>query len=143
VTITSIDTNVLPVIDPNWLTTETDEQVAVAAFKRAREAFHTSAMSPVLADSREYFPGDDVQSDDAILQNIRNTLLTVWHAACTAKMGKANDPMAVIDTKARVYGVEALRVVDASSFPLLPPGHPLRTIYALAEKIADEIKQGN
>lgn len=43
-------------------------------------------------------------------------------------MGKADDPMAVIDSHARVYGVEGLRVVDASSFPFLPPGHPQATI---------------
>ena len=55
----------------------------------------------------------------------------------------ANDTNAVIDSKARVIGTENLRVVDASSFPLLPPGHPMSTVYALAEKIADDIKSGN
>jgi choline dehydrogenase len=44
--------------------------------------------------------------------------------------------MAVIDNNAKVFGVNGLRVVDASSFPILPPGHPQSTIYALAEKIA-------
>lgn len=57
-------------------------------------------------------------------------------------MGKKNDTMAVVDTVGRVYGVENLRVVDASIFPLLPPGHPQATIYALAEKIAEDIKMG-
>ena len=47
--------------------------------------------------------------------------------------------MAVIDSKARVFGVQGLRVVDASTFPLLVPGHPQSMIYALAEKIADDI----
>jgi len=54
-------------------------------------------------------------------------------------MGKSNDPMAVVDSKARVFGVQGLRVVDASAFPLLTPGHPQSTVYALAEKIADDI----
>ena len=45
-----------------------------------------------------------------------------------AKMGKADDPMAVVDSKARVLGVQGLRVVDASAFPFLPPGHPQATI---------------
>ena len=57
-------------------------------------------------------------------------------------MGKADDPMAVVDTKARVFGVQNLRVVDASAFPFLPPGHPQATVYALAEKIADDIWSG-
>ena len=67
----------------------------------------------------------------------------VWHAAATCKMGKQEDLMAVVDGEARVYGVKGLRVVDASSFPFLPPGHPQATIYALAEKIADGIIRGN
>ncbi len=80
-------------------------------------------------------------------------------------MGKSNDPMAVVDSKAKVIGVRDLRVVDASSFALLPPGHPLATVCrfpiivlsasgqtttwltyfvdALAEKIADDIALGN
>jgi choline dehydrogenase len=79
-------------------------------------------------------------------------------------MGRRNDSMAVIDSQARVIGVHNLRVVDASSFPLLPPGHPTSTICklqrrslsleitqtridleidALAEKIADNILTGN
>lgn len=47
---------------------------------------------------------------------------------CLGAMGKKTDPMAVLDSKARVYGVSGLRVVDASSFPLLPPGHPMSTV---------------
>lgn len=54
-------------------------------------------------------------------------------------MGKASDPMAVVDPHARVIGTQNLRVVDASVMPLLPPGHPQSTIYALSEKIADDI----
>ena len=57
-------------------------------------------------------------------------------------MGKSNDKMAVVDNKARVYDVHGLRIVDASIFPLLPPGHPQYTIYALAEKVADDIVRG-
>ena len=57
-------------------------------------------------------------------------------------MGKAGDEMAVLDSNANVRGVSGLRVVDASSFPLLPPGHPQATIYAFAEKIADVIAKG-
>ena len=57
-------------------------------------------------------------------------------------MGKIGDPMAVVDTHARVFGVQGLRVVDSSAFPFLPPGHPQSTVYALAEKIADDVKRG-
>jgi len=58
-------------------------------------------------------------------------------------MGKKDDNMAVVDTEAKVYGVKGLRVVDASALPILPPGHPTSTIYALAEKIAAGIVEAN
>jgi len=60
----------------------------------------------------------------------------------TNKMGRANDSMAVVDSKARVFGVKNLRVVDASAMPFLPPGQPQATLYMLGEKIADEILYG-
>jgi choline dehydrogenase len=56
-------------------------------------------------------------------------------------MGKADNPMAVVDSKARVFGVIGLRVLDASVFPFALPSHPTATLYALAEKIAEDIKQ--
>lgn len=143
VTLASADTKDLPLIDPKWLTDPTDQAVAVAAFKRLRQAFGSSAMKPVLADTKEYFPGSSVSTDAQILQNIRDTVMTVWHASCTCRMGKADDPTAVVDKDARVIGVNGVRVVDASSFALLPPGHPQSTVYVLAEKIAAQILAGN
>jgi choline dehydrogenase len=142
VTITSANVKDLPSINPNWLTDPTDQSVAIAIYKRIRQAFATDAMKRGLADTREYFPGPSVQTDAQILSTIRNTLHTVWHASCTCKMGRNDDPDAVVDSKARVIGVSGLRVVDASSFALLPPGHPQSTVYALAEKISDDIKAG-
>ena len=142
VTINSASVDQLPSIDPGWLTDPTDQSVAIAIYKRARQAFATDAMKRGLADTREYFPGPGVQTDAQILNTIRDTLMTVWHASCTCKMGRTDDPDAVVDSKAKVIGVKGLRVVDASAFALLPPGHPQSTVYALAEKIADDIKNG-
>lgn len=73
---------------------------------------------------------------------LRQELIVLYHAAATCKMGKADDKMAVVDPQARVYGIDGLRMVDASSFPFLPPGHPQATIYALAEKIAEDNQHG-
>ena len=142
VTINSVSVDQLPLIDSGWLTDPTDQSVAIAIYKRARQAFATDAMKRGLTDTREYFPGLSVQTDAQILNTIRNTLMTVWHASCTCKMGRNDDPDAVVDSKAKVIGVTGLRVVDASAFALLPPGHPQSTVYALAEKIADDIKNG-
>ncbi|KAE9367407.1 GMC oxidoreductase [Stipitochalara longipes BDJ] len=141
VTINSADTNDLPTINTAYLQSETDQKVAIAAYKRARAAWASNAMQETVI-GQEYYPGPSVQTDDQILSTIKGSLQTVWHASCTCKMGVSSDSMAVVDSHARVFGVSGLRVVDASAFPLLPPGHPQSTIYALAEKIADLIKNG-
>jgi len=127
VTITSASTADLPTINPAWLTDPADQELAIAAYKRSRQVFQSSGLAPIVAGP-EAFPGPEVQSDAQILQAIRESLMTLWHPACTCKMGKADDPMAVLDSKARVRGVSGLRVVDASSFPILVPGHPQSTV---------------
>ncbi|KAF2088016.1 GMC oxidoreductase [Saccharata proteae CBS 121410] len=142
VSISSANATDPPLINPNWLTHPTDQAVAIAAYKRVRQLWSTEAMKGVKV-GEEVYPGlaaVKTESDEEILGEVRKAFNTVWHAGCTNKMGRKDDPMAVVDTRARVYGVEGLRVVDASAFALLPPGHPVSTIYALAEKIADDIK---
>ncbi|CAK3792813.1 alcohol oxidase [Lecanosticta acicola] len=137
VNITSADTNDLPLVNPNQLSHPTDRELAVQAFKRARSFFHTQAMQPILI--KEYMPGTNVTTDEQILKYIEASAYQNWHASCTCRMGKADDPMAVVDSQARVIGVKGLRVADASSFALLPPGHPESTVYMLAEKISADI----
>ena len=139
VTISSADMDDLPIVDPKWLTDPADQEVAVAAYKRLRQAFASKAMAAVLANPVEYFPGPNVTTDAQILDTIRKTLHTVYHASGTCKMGKSDDPTAVVDSAGRVFGTQGLRVVDASIFALLPPGHPQSTVYMLAEKIAADI----
>lgn len=134
VTIASNDTSDLPIINPNWLSTEADQQIAIAAYKRIRGMFHSTAMAPIVVGD-EYFPGSQYQTDAEILEVIRNTLMTIYHAACTCKMGTRDDPMAVLDSRARVFGVDRLRVVDASAFPILPPEHPQSTVCKMQEFI--------
>ncbi|KGO65316.1 Glucose-methanol-choline oxidoreductase [Penicillium italicum] len=138
ITLNSADTSDLPVINPNWLDDQADQEVAIAMFKRIRQAFQSEAMEPVVI-GEEYNPGPHVQSNDQILEFIKDNVMTLWHPSCTCKMGTSDDDMAVVDSQARVYGVDGLRVVDASAFPFLPPGHPQSTVYMLAEKIAADI----
>ncbi|KAK1149676.1 hypothetical protein N8T08_005229 [Aspergillus melleus] len=132
ITIRSADMDHAPIISPNWLDSESDQEVAIAMFKRIREAATSAAMAPVMVGP-EYDPGRRVATDDDILEYIRNSLMTIWHPACTCKMGRPDDPLAVVDSQARVYGVEGLRVVDASAFPILPPGHPQSTVCELID----------
>ena len=126
-TITSADISTAPLINPNWLTEQSDVEVVVAAFKRVRQFYATDAMqSFVIGD--EYYPGKAVATDRQIEDHIRRNFNTIWHATSTCAMGGVDDPKAVVDPRARVIGVEGLRVVDASAFPLLPPGHPMSTV---------------
>lgn len=147
VTLQSNITTTLPRINPGYLTSPTDQAVAVAAYKRVRQAFSTASLSAITVKDETYptgevYPGKEAETDEQILEAIKGSLQTVWHASCTCKMGKEGDEMAVLDGRCRVFGVKGLRVVDASSFPFLPPGHPQSTVYALAERVADFIKAG-
>ena len=131
-----------PLINPNWLSHPVDKELAVAGFRRSREFLATLSKHGVLLGGETY-PGPSVQTDEQILEWIHSAVAPVWHAAGTCKMGRPSDRLAVIDSQARVYGVNGLRVVDASSFPFLPPGHPQSTLYALAQKIAADVLQGS
>lgn len=137
VTISSADAAMAPVINPNWLTDSRDKDQAIAAFKRVRQIW--TQMSNITVGD-EYKPGPGAQSDEEIWRWIQKDAITIWHASSTCKMGRSNDTMAVVDSRARVYGTQGLRVVDASAFPFLTPGHPQSGVYMLAEKIADDVK---
>jgi len=126
VNITSNSTRDLPSVNPNQLSHPTDREVAVQAFKRARSFFETQAMKPFVI--KEVTPGPNVTTHKDILDFIMANSYQNWHASCTCRMGKIDDSMAVVDSRARVIGVHGLRVVDASSFALLPPGHPQSTV---------------
>ena len=142
VTIISNDTSVLPIVNPNWLSDPRDREVLIAAFRRARQIWASPSMRNVITGP-EAFPGANITGDSDILAAIERSARTIWHACATNKMGKEGNNMAVVDSKARVMGVEGLRVVDASAFPFLPPGQPQSMVYALAEKIAQGILDGD
>lgn len=140
--IVSNSTEDLPLVDLAYFTDPGDMEQAIAAVKRIRDLYASSSLSSLL-DGPEFVPGPNVTSDADIENYIRRNTGTIFNAAGTTKMGKADDPTAVVDPQCRVYGVQGLRVVDTGSFPFVPPGHAQSTAYMLAEKIADEIKSGN
>jgi choline dehydrogenase len=142
ITITSDNTNDHPILSPNWLLDPRDQEMVVAAFKRARQLLTQEETKKVIVGD-ETFPGLDVASDEDILALAQKQIFPSHHGSCTCKMGKESDSMAVLDSQARVYGLKNLRVVDASSFPVLPPGAPCYTVYAFAEKIAADILSGD
>ena len=138
VTIAGSDITTPPVFNMAWMTdpANADAQVAVAALKRIRQAWRSISN---ITSGPEVLPGPTVQSDAEILNYIRNASIPLYHAGATCAMGKAGDANAVVDSRARVFGVEGLRVVDMSAAPFTPPGHPQATVYMLAELIAADI----
>ena len=88
----------------------------------------------------EGFAFEEVMADDEACEAfVRKAAIGVWHASCSARMGADGDPMAVTDTQGRVRGVDGLRVVDASIFPLVPCANTNFPTLMTAEKIADTI----
>lgn len=94
-----------PLINPAFLTHPSDVDVMVAGFKRVRQALASNAMAPILIGP-ETIPGSYVQTDEQIVDFLKQTVQPFQHAFASNKMGKANDPLAVVDTRGRVYGVK-------------------------------------
>ncbi|HZC95844.1 MAG TPA: GMC oxidoreductase, partial [Bradyrhizobium sp.] len=89
----------------------------------------------------EGFTFDDVMNDDEALEAfVRKAAIGVWHASCSCRMGRADDPMSVVDTQGGVKGVQGLRVVDASIFPVVPCANTNFPTLMAAEKIADAMQ---
>lgn len=92
----------------------------------------------------EGFTFDQVLNDDDALEAfVRKAAIGVWHASCTCRMGRDDDPMAVVDTQGRVRGVQGLRVVDASIFPVVPCANTNFPTLMTAEKVSDAVLAGH
>ena len=111
-----------PQIDPKYFTSPSDLPDLVAAVKLTREIFAQKAFDQFRGD--EVIPGNHVQSDQEIENWVLDACETAYHPSCSAKMGKENDPLAVVDSKCRVFGVENLRIVDSSIMPSVASGNP-------------------
>jgi choline dehydrogenase-like flavoprotein len=125
-----------PAIDPNFLGEEADLDAMVKGFKITRRLLDAPALK-ALQTSDVFTAG--VESDDDIRKTLRNYVDTVYHPVGTCKMG-VNDPLAVVDPKLRVYGLEGLRVVDASIMPTLIGGNTNAPTIMIGEKAADMIR---
>jgi 5-(hydroxymethyl)furfural/furfural oxidase len=89
----------------------------------------------------EGFTFDEVMRDDEAMEAfVRKAAIGVWHASCSCRMGRPDDPMAVVDTQGRVKGVQGLRVVDASIFPVVPCANTNFPTLMAAEKIAEAMQ---
>ena len=135
VTATSADPFAPPRIQPNYLDTEGDRRMVVEAIKLARRLMNTNAMQPY--NDGESYPGEDVQSDDEMLDAARRWGNTTYHVMGTCKMGPSSDKIAVVDDQLRVYGMEGLRVIDASVMPAMISANLNAAVMMIGEKGSD------
>ncbi len=135
ISIKSADPLAAPIIQPNYLEAEEDRRALREGVKMAREIFAQEAFDPYRGP--EIMPGAHVMRDEQIDAFIRKTAETIYHPVGSAKMGRDAD--SVVDPSLKVYGVEGLRVVDASVMPSLVSGNTNAPTIMIAEKAADMI----
>ena len=127
-----------PAIQPNYLSTEEDRRVAADSLRVTRRIVAQPALKPF--QPVEFLPGDSADDDDSSLIKAAGDIgTTIFHPVGSAKMGLASDPMAVVDERLRVFGLERLRVVDASVMPTITSGNTNSPTMMIAEKGAEMI----
>jgi len=130
-----------PFINPNYLATETDRAVAADAIRLTRRLMAQAALAPFRPD--EMLPGPAVGDDDASLAKAAGDIgTTIFHPVGTARMGRADDPMAVVDKDLKVHGVGGLRVIDASVMPTIVSGNTNTPTIMIADKVSRDMTEG-
>jgi choline dehydrogenase-like flavoprotein len=134
----STDVSQPPEMKFNYLSTEEDRRVVIDGMKITRRMMGR----PVLAPHKpvELRPGPQTGNDDeSLLEAVRQSSTTIFHPVGTAKMGRREDPMAVVDGRLKVIGLDALRVIDASTMPTITSGNTNAPTMMIAEKGAATI----
>ena len=137
VAITSPDFRQAPAIAPNYLSTQEDRQIAADSLRLTRRIVAQPAMQPYAPE--EYRPGLQYQSDAELAQLAGDIATTIFHPVGTTRMGRDDDPLAVVDARLRVRGVAGLRVVDAGVMPRITSGNTNAPTLMIAEKAAEWI----
>ena len=126
-----------PAIRPNYLSTPRDRQVAADSIKLTRTIVAQKALRAF--DPQEFRPGSSFRSDAELAKAAGDISTTIFHPVGTAKMG--SDPLAVVDARLKVHGLQGLRVVDASVMPTITSGNTNAPVIMIAEKASDMIRE--
>ena len=129
-----------PAIAPNYLSTDADRKVAADSLRVTRKIVAQPALAKFKPE--EFKPGVQYQSDEDLARLAGDIASTIFHPVGTTKMGRADDPMAVLDSHLRVRGVAGLRVVDAGAMPVITSGNTNSPTLMMAEKAARWIIAG-
>jgi choline dehydrogenase len=133
VRIRSTEIDQAPSIAPNYLATDEDREVAADAIRTTRRLMKQPALAPYHPE--EFLPGPSVGDDDAALAKAAGDIgTTIFHPVGTARMGRAGDPLAVVDERLRFHGLAGLRVVDASVMPTITSGNTNTPTAMIADK---------
>lgn len=130
-----------PLIAPNYLSTPEDRQVAADSLRVTRRIVAQPALARYQPE--EFKPGLQYQTDEELARLAGDIATTIFHPVGTTKMGRADDPMAVVDSHLRVRGVAGLRVVDAGVMPTITSGNTNSPTLMIAEKAAAWITAGD
>jgi len=137
VTLRSSDPAEPPKILFNYMSNEKDWSDFRTAIKLTREIFAQEAFQPYV--KHEIQPGAQVQTEEELNAFIKEHVESAYHPCGTCKMGRSDDPLAVVDPENRVIGVEALRVADSSVFPQITNGNLNGPSIMVGEKASDHI----
>jgi len=134
--ISSADARTQPAIRPNYLSAAADRQVAADALRLTRRIVAQPALARFAP--QEVTPGPEIESDADLARAAGDIGTTIFHPVGTCKMG--DDPMAVVDDRLRVHGIEALRIIDASIMPTITSGNTNAPVIMIAEKASEMIR---
>jgi len=134
VTLKSPDFKVPPAIAPNYLSTEEDRKVAADSLRVTRRIMSQPAMA--VFEPEEFKPGAQYQSDEELAKLAGDIASTIFHPVGTTRMGREDDPMAVVNSHLQVRGIRGLRVVDAGVMPSITSGNTNSPTLMIAEKAA-------
>jgi len=132
------DSYAAPKITPNYLSTIEDRQTAAAALSLTRRI--VAAPSLARYQPQEFKPGPHYRTEEELAEAAGLIGTTIFHPVGTCKMGRQDDPLAVVDSQLRVRGVGRLRVVDASIMPFITSGNTNSPTLMIAEKAAELLK---
>ena len=133
---TTRDPAVQPQIRLNYLSAESDRDVAVKAVRQARQIMTAKALQPYRPE--EILPGPGHDSEETLVRKVGDIATTIFHPVGTCRMGV--DDKAVVDPELRVKGLSGLRVIDASIMPKIVSGNTASPVIMIAEKAADMIR---